>query len=179
MVEARLDWICILCSGPIKIFLPSIWELKYTPSSFILLSPASENTWNPPESVRIGLSHTINLWRPPSFFTTSSPGLTWRWYVLDNSTCVPISCRSVVDTAPLIAAIVPTFINTGVSMTPCTVCNLPLLARPSVFNNSYMIFPSLFLFLIMTYYRASIRNQVIKCRRFIFRHINTAMWTVT
>jgi hypothetical protein len=44
MVDPRLDWICILSSGPIKIFLPSIWELKYTPSSLIFLIPARENT---------------------------------------------------------------------------------------------------------------------------------------
>ena len=44
MVEARLDWMRMLSSGPMKIFLPSTWELKYTPSSLILRSPARENT---------------------------------------------------------------------------------------------------------------------------------------
>lgn len=34
----------MLCSGPMKIFLPSTWELKYTPSSLIFRRPASENT---------------------------------------------------------------------------------------------------------------------------------------
>ena len=28
MVEPRLDWICILSSGPMKILWPSMWELK-------------------------------------------------------------------------------------------------------------------------------------------------------
>ena len=135
IVEAKLDCICILCSGPIKILRPSTWELKYTPSSLIFLKPASENTWKPPESVRIGLSHTINLCRPPIFLTTSSPGLTWRWYVLDNSTWVFICCKSIVDTAPLIAAAVPTFINTGVCITPWMVVNSPRLAFPSIFIN--------------------------------------------
>ena len=35
-----------------------------------ITTAARENTWNPPESVRIGLSHTINLCSPPIFFTT-------------------------------------------------------------------------------------------------------------
>ena len=50
-------------------------DAKYTPSSFIFLSELSENTWNPPESVKIGLSQTMNLCNPPSCFTTLSPGL--------------------------------------------------------------------------------------------------------
>ncbi len=37
------------------------------------------------------------------------------------------------------AAAVPTFINTGVSITPCTVVSLARLALPSRFNTSYMI----------------------------------------
>ena len=131
IVEAKFDWICILSSGPIKIFLPSTCELKYTPSSFIFLSPARENTWNPPESVRMGLSQFINLWRPPNFLTTLSPGLTWRWYVLDNSTCVLIVFKSSAATAPLIAAAVPTFIKTGVWILPWTVVNSPRFAFPS------------------------------------------------
>ena len=44
----------------------------------ILRNPASENTWNPPESVRIGLSQTMNLCSPPNFLIISSPGRTWR-----------------------------------------------------------------------------------------------------
>ena len=38
---------------------PGDW--KCTPSSLILRSFARENTWNPPESVRIGRSQFINL----------------------------------------------------------------------------------------------------------------------
>ena len=51
-----------------------------------------------------------------------------------------VALRSSVDTAPLMAAAVPTFINTGVSMVPCTVWNLPLLARPSFFKSSYIFY---------------------------------------
>ena len=40
--------------------------------------PASENTWNPPESVRIGRSHAANLWRPPMWPITSMPGRRYR-----------------------------------------------------------------------------------------------------
>ena len=44
IVEAKLDWICILSSGPINIFLPSMWEAKVTPSSLIFRKEAKENT---------------------------------------------------------------------------------------------------------------------------------------
>ena len=50
MVEARLDWMRILSSGPIKIRLPSMWELKVTPSSRIFRRLAREKTWKPPLS---------------------------------------------------------------------------------------------------------------------------------
>ena len=40
----RLDWMRMDSSGPIKILRPSIWELKYTPSSLIFRMPARENT---------------------------------------------------------------------------------------------------------------------------------------
>jgi hypothetical protein len=40
----RLDWICMLSSGPMKIRWPSIWEAKVTPSSVIFRSEARENT---------------------------------------------------------------------------------------------------------------------------------------
>ena len=38
----------------------------------------NENTWNPPESVKIGLSQFINLCNPPIFATTLSLGLKCR-----------------------------------------------------------------------------------------------------
>ena len=39
------------------------------------ISDDNENTWNPPESVNIGLSQFINLCNPPILATTLSPGL--------------------------------------------------------------------------------------------------------
>ena len=116
-----------------------MWELKYTPSSFIFLIPDNENTWNPPESVSIGLSQFINLCNPPISATTLSDGLKCKWYVFDNSTWHPISFKSIDDTAPLMAAKVPTFIKTGVSIVPWGVSNLPLLALPSFFNKVYFL----------------------------------------
>ena len=61
----RLDWICMDSSGPMKILCPSMWEAKVTPSSRIFRKEARENTWNPPESVRMGPSQSMNLWSPP------------------------------------------------------------------------------------------------------------------
>ena len=57
---------------------PSMCERKVTPSSVTALSDASENTWNPPESVRIGPFHPMNRCRPPSVRITSSPGRRCR-----------------------------------------------------------------------------------------------------
>ena len=74
----RLDWICMDSSGPMKIFRPSMWEEKVTPSSLIFRRDARENTWNPPESVRMGPSQFMNLWRPPICRTIWSPGRRWR-----------------------------------------------------------------------------------------------------
>ncbi len=54
--EPRFDWMRMLSSGPMNICRPSTWELKFTPSSVILRSFASENIWNPPLSVSIGPS---------------------------------------------------------------------------------------------------------------------------
>ena len=75
----RLDWICMDSSGPMKMRRPSMWEAKVTPSSLIFRRPDRENTWNPPESVRMGPSHRMNLWSPPIWRTTWSPGRRWRW----------------------------------------------------------------------------------------------------
>ena len=56
----------------------------------------------------------------------------------------PICCKSVVATAPLMAATVPTFINTGVCTVPCTVVNSALFALPSVFKILYISAPFIF-----------------------------------
>ena len=36
--------------------------------------PVNENTWNPPESVRIGRSQPLKPCKPPAAFNTSKPG---------------------------------------------------------------------------------------------------------
>ena len=72
---------------------------------------------------------------------------------MDNSTCVCTRRRSSVDTPPLMAATVPTFIKTGVSITPWTVSTWADLALPHCPLISYFIlaaaivtpFPLLFL----------------------------------
>ena len=78
MVEPRLDWMRMLSSGPMKIFRPSMWEAKVTPSSLMFRSLARENTWKPPLSVRTGPCQPVNFCMPPSFFTISSPGRRCR-----------------------------------------------------------------------------------------------------
>ena len=58
--------------------------------------------------------------------------------MFDSSICVPISSRSEVATAPLMAATVPTFMNTGVCTVPCTVVNSACFAFPSFFTIRYI-----------------------------------------
>ena len=38
-----------------------MWELNFTPSSFMSLGFESEKTWNPPESVRMAPGQFMNL----------------------------------------------------------------------------------------------------------------------
>ena len=59
--------------------LPSTDIWKVTPSSSIFILWLSENTWKPPESVRIGPSQFMNRCRPPSRSMRSAPGRTCRW----------------------------------------------------------------------------------------------------
>ena len=51
----------IMDSGVKMCFEPSIWERNSQPSSRNLRMPVNENTWKPPESVRMGRSHVLNL----------------------------------------------------------------------------------------------------------------------
>ena len=57
---------------------PSRWLRNSTPSSRMVRSVSSENTWKPPESVRIGRSHCMNACSPPMARTSSSPGRRCR-----------------------------------------------------------------------------------------------------
>ena len=59
MSEPMTRCISIDSFGPRKNSWPSMWELKRHPSSVILRIRASEKTWKPPESVRIGPSQPM------------------------------------------------------------------------------------------------------------------------
>src|SRR5215472_10261455 len=64
MSESSTRWMRIDSSGERNTREPSTGEAKLTPSSLIRRRSASENTWKPPESVRIGLSQPIMRSRP-------------------------------------------------------------------------------------------------------------------
>jgi hypothetical protein len=82
------DCISMTDSGVKKCRDPSRYERKWTPSSvtrasfshesFCIPSPR-ENTWNPPESVRIGRSASMNWCSQPNDSTTSHPGRRYEW----------------------------------------------------------------------------------------------------
>mmetsp|Transcript_7559 Transcript_7559/g.22415 ORF Transcript_7559/g.22415 Transcript_7559/m.22415 type:complete len:255 (-) Transcript_7559:190-954(-) len=75
-----------------------------------------------------GRSRPMKAWRPPALATTSAPGCTRRWYVLQNMRSTPAAAASWADTA-LSAAFVPTGTKQGVSMTPWGVWMRPTRAR--------------------------------------------------
>mmetsp|Transcript_33861 Transcript_33861/g.112959 ORF Transcript_33861/g.112959 Transcript_33861/m.112959 type:complete len:262 (+) Transcript_33861:585-1370(+) len=131
---------------------PSRYERKRTPRSLIESSvPAlrpraaarrlssgasssvslpSEKTWKPPESVISGgpSGRPMKRCSPPAASTTSTPGCTMRWYVLQNCSCTPQEAAWAF-VMPLSAAFVPTGTKHGVSMTPCGVWMRPTRAR--------------------------------------------------
>lgn len=78
MSEPSRFWISTERSGVSTCFEPSICDWKVTPSSVSLRRLASDITWNPPESVRIGCGQFMNLCRPPSLATRSAPGRSIR-----------------------------------------------------------------------------------------------------
>ena len=94
MSEFSERWICIEISGDRNRREPSIGEANFTPSSVILRIAPSENTWKPPESVRIGLSQPMKPCRPPNLSMTSVPGRSHRWNVLPRMICEPTSFSS-------------------------------------------------------------------------------------
>ena len=65
-------------SGDRTCFEPSRWLRKVTASSVTLAMPDRDMTWNPPLSVRIGLSQRMNRWRPPRRRTRSAVGRSIR-----------------------------------------------------------------------------------------------------
>ncbi len=110
-------------------FEPSMWLRNSTPSSSIVRSPSSENTWKPPESVRIGPSHAMKRCSPPISRTSSSPGRRCRWYAFERIIVAPSARRSSGSSAFTVAS-VPTAMNVGVSTAPCGVANVPARAAP-------------------------------------------------
>ena len=67
-------WISIAFSGVSRWREPSMWDWKVTPSGVIRASLASENTWNPPLSVRMAPGQRMKPCRPLKLRITSSPG---------------------------------------------------------------------------------------------------------
>ena len=92
---------------------------------------ASEKTWKPPLSVRMGPSQRMNSCNPPKWRITSRPGRTKRWYVLPRMIGARRS-RSSDGLTALTVACVPTGMKTGVSTTPCAVVSRPRRAREVV-----------------------------------------------
>ncbi len=99
MSEFSRRWICIEISGDRNSRSPLMGEAKCTPSSVILRRSPSENTWNPPESVSIGLSQPTKPCRPLCASITSSAGRSHRWKVLPRMICAPMSLSSTGDIA--------------------------------------------------------------------------------
>ena len=71
-------WMRIDSSGDESSLSPFRGLRNSHPSSVSLRMPDSEKTWNPPESVKIGLSQPMKRCRPPKRFTTSVPGVSHR-----------------------------------------------------------------------------------------------------
>ena len=74
MSEPSAAWISMLSSGVSSIFEPSRWFWKRTPSSVILRSFASDQTWKPPESVRIGFCQVRESMQTAQFPDQLMPG---------------------------------------------------------------------------------------------------------
>jgi hypothetical protein len=75
---SRSAWISMERSGESTCREPSMWLWKVTASSFTLEILASDITWKPPLSVRIGPSQRMKRCSPPSRATRSAPGRSIR-----------------------------------------------------------------------------------------------------
>ena len=91
MSESSERCTCMLTSGERNTRLPSVGAAKVTPSSVILRRLASDHTWKPPLSVRMGPSHLQKPCRPPWASITSMPGRSHRWKVLPRMISAPIA----------------------------------------------------------------------------------------
>ena len=131
MSAPRRRWISATPSGVKRASAPSYTERNVTPSSSsAVIVSRSENTWKPPESVRIGPAHPENACTPPSSSTSSSPGRKWRWYVFASTTSAP-SARTSSGWSDLTVPFVPTGMNAGVRISPRDVASTPARAVPS------------------------------------------------
>ncbi len=74
MSERRVRWMRIDSSGERNTGAPSMGERKLAPSSLILRMSARLNTWNPPESVRMGRPQFMKRCSPACASITSRPG---------------------------------------------------------------------------------------------------------
>ena len=81
-------------SGVRRTSLPSMGERNFTPSSVILRSLLSENTWKPPESVRMGFCQCMKPCSPPCASMMAVPGRSIRWKVLPRMICAPMPSSS-------------------------------------------------------------------------------------
>ncbi len=122
-------WMSTTFSGVKKCFEPSMCERNIAPSSVSLRLSASENTWNPPLSVRIGRSQPLNLCSPPACSKMLSPGRRYRWYVLPSIIWACMSSFTSRMCTPLTDATVPTGMNIGVSIVPWSVVIMPARAE--------------------------------------------------
>ena len=66
MSEFSTVWICMLTSGVRKSLSPLTGEANLTPSSLILRISPKDQTWKPPESVRMGLLQLSKRCSPPN-----------------------------------------------------------------------------------------------------------------
>ena len=99
--------ICITDSGVKVRAAPFRCERNSTPFSLILRRPSSENTWKPPESVRMGRSQAMNLWMPPSSRIRVSVGRSCRWYALARIIVAPARVSSSGSSALTVPACPP------------------------------------------------------------------------
>ena len=79
MSLSRSCWIATAPAGVRWWREPSVCARNTTPSSWTVRSPASDITWKPPESVRMGPGQFMNLCRPPKRAMRSAPGRIIRW----------------------------------------------------------------------------------------------------
>src|SRR5574340_1384976 len=141
MSEFSTRWMRIESSGVRNSLSPFTGDWNFTPSSVILRNAPRLNTWNPPESVRIGPSQPMKRCKPPCAAITSRPGRSHRWKVLPSTICAPMSRSSAGDIA-FTVPYVPTGMKAGVCTAPCASVNWPHRAAPEVaFKSNCMLVP--------------------------------------